>query len=85
VRTLSRRLARFDWSAVEQDVLKVLYENIIGAETRKRLGEYYTPDWLAHIMVTEAIATPLEQRVLDAACGSGTFLFHAYPSIFSRG
>ena len=77
VRTLSRRLARFDWSAVEQDVLKVLYENIIGAETRKRLGEYYTPDWLAHIMVTEAIATPLEQRVLDAACGSGTFLFHA--------
>jgi len=43
VRTLSRRLARFDWSAVEQDVLKVLYESIIGAEPRKRLGEYYTP------------------------------------------
>ncbi|TCP77407.1 N-6 DNA methylase [Rhizobium sp. PP-CC-2G-626] len=77
VHTLSRRLARFDWSAVDQDVLKVLYESIIGAETRKRLGEYYTPDWLAHIVVEETVASPLTQRVLDAACGSGTFLFHA--------
>ena len=77
VRTLSRRLARFDWSAVEQDVLKVLYESIIGAETRKRLGEYYTPDWLADAVVAATVDTPLQQRVLDAACGSGTFLFHA--------
>ncbi|MFG1374243.1 N-6 DNA methylase [Xanthobacter oligotrophicus] len=83
VRTLSRRLARFDWSAVEQDVLKVLYESIIGAETRKRLGEYYTPDWLAHIVVEETVDTPLTQRVLDAACGSGTFLFHAIRRYFS--
>lgn len=77
IRTLSRRLARFDWSAVEQDVLKVLYESIIGAETRKRLGEYYTPDWLADVVVAATVDSPLEQRVLDAACGSGTFLFHA--------
>lgn len=77
VRTLSRRLARFDWSAVDQDVLKILYESIIGAETRKRLGEYYTPDWLAHVVVNETIDSPLTQRALDAACGSGTFVFHA--------
>jgi hypothetical protein len=77
IRTLSRRLARFDWSAVEQDVLKVLYESVIRAETRKRMGEYYTPDWLAYIMVAETIDRPLTSRVLDAACGSGTFLFHA--------
>lgn len=77
IRTLSKRLARFDWSAVEQDVLKVLYESVIGVETRKRLGEYYTPDWLAHIVVEEVVDNPLSQRVLDAACGSGTFLFHA--------
>jgi SAM-dependent methyltransferase len=83
VRTLSRRLARFDWSAVEQDVLKVLYESIIGAETRKRLGEYYTPDWLAHVVVEEAVDAPLTQRVLDAACGSGTFLFHAIRRYFA--
>lgn len=77
IRTLAKRLSRFDWSAVEQDVLKVLYESVIGAETRKRLGEYYTPDWLAQRMVDEIIREPLSQRVLDPACGSGTFLFHS--------
>ena len=77
IHTLSRRLSRFDWQAVEQDVLKVLYESIIMPDTRKRLGEYYTPDWLAHIVVEETVDQPLKQRVLDAACGSGTFLFHS--------
>lgn len=77
VRTLARRVARFDWTSVEHDVLKVLYESVIGAETRKRLGEYYTPDWLAEQVVARSVADPLRQRVLDPACGSGTFLFHA--------
>ena len=77
VRTLARRLARFDWATVEHDVLKVLYESIIGTQTRKRLGEYYTPDWLAEHMVASTVTSPLQQRVLDPACGSGTFLFHA--------
>lgn len=77
ISTLSRRLSRFNWASVEQDVLKALYESIIGADTRKRLGEYYTPDWLAHAVVTEAYDQPISQRVLDPACGSGTFLFHA--------
>ncbi len=77
VRTMARRLARFDWTNVEHDVLKVLYESVIGAETRRRLGEYYTPDWLADQVVAKAVTAPLNQRVLDPACGSGTFLFHA--------
>jgi len=77
VRTMARRLARFDWTNVEHDVLKVLYESVIGAETRRRLGEYYTPDWLADQVVAQAVSDPLHQRVLDPACGSGTFLFHA--------
>jgi hypothetical protein len=77
VRTLARRLSRFDWTNVEHDVLKVLYESVIGSETRKQLGEYYTPDWLAEQVVSTAVTEPLNQRVLDPACGSGTFLFHA--------
>jgi len=77
VRTLARRLARFAWGAVEHDVMKVLYESVIGAETRKSLGEYYTPDWLAEAIVEHAVNDPLNQRVLDPSCGSGTFVFHA--------
>jgi len=77
IRTMARRLSRFDWANVEHDVLKVLYEGVIGSETRKKLGEYYTPDWLAERMVAEVVTDPLHQRVLDPSCGSGTFLFHA--------
>jgi SAM-dependent methyltransferase len=77
VKTLARRLARFAWGQVEHDVMKVLYESVIGAETRHRLGEYYTPDWLAEEIVAATVTDPLGQRVLDPGCGSGTFLFHA--------
>lgn len=77
VRALARRLSRFVWSNVSQDVLKTLYESVITPETRKRLGEYYTPDWLAELVVEDVIGSPIDTRVLDPACGSGTFLFHA--------
>ena len=76
VRTLARRISRFDWSAVEHDVLKVLYESVIAADVRKKLGEYYTPDWLAQVIVDTVVTDPLTARVLDPSCGSGTFLFH---------
>ena len=77
VRTLARRLARFAWADVEHDVLKELYESVIDAPQRHKLGEYYTPDWLAEETVSQVVDDPLTQRVLDPACGSGTFLFHA--------
>ncbi len=77
VRAMARRLSRFAWSQVEHDVMKVLYESVISADQRHRLGEYYTPDWLAEAVVAEAVNDPLRQRVLDPSCGSGTFLFHA--------
>lgn len=77
VRALAKRLTRFAWQDVEHDVMKVLYESIINADWRHRLGEYYTPDWLAESIVAETVDRPLEQRVLDPACGSGTFLFQA--------
>jgi hypothetical protein len=76
IAALARRLMRFDWGVVREDVLKVLYESVIGADTRRKLGEYYTPDWLAEAMVSEVLTEPLTTRVLDPACGSGTFLFH---------
>lgn len=77
VKAIARRLARFAWKDVEHDVLKTLYESVISASQRKSLGEYYTPDWLASQVVDAKVTSPLSQRVLDPACGSGTFLFHA--------
>ncbi len=74
---LAHRMARFDWSHVDHDVLKTLYESIISTDDRASLGEYYTPDWLADRIIAAAVPEPLTTRVLDPACGSGTFLFHA--------
>ncbi len=74
---LARQVGRFRLAKVEHDVLKGLYESLIDPEERHDLGEYYTPDWLAAWMCERAVGQPLEERVLDPACGSGTFLFHA--------
>jgi len=77
VRAIAKRLNRFNWALVEHDILKALYESVIDADTRHKLGEYYTPDWLAEKMVREHVFDPLNERVLDPACGSGTFVFWA--------
>jgi SAM-dependent methyltransferase len=77
VRRLARQAARFRLRDVQSDVLKALYESLMDPEQRHDLGEYYTPDWLAAKVTAAAMDAPLDQRVLDPACGSGTFLFHA--------
>ncbi len=84
IKALARRLCRFDWRQVKHDVLKHLYESIIPQGTRHQLGEYYTPDWLAEAIIEESVQDPLNQRVLDASCGSGTFLFHAVRSYLAK-
>ena len=74
---LANRIARFDWTNAPPDIAAILYETVIPPDERRRLGEYYTPDWLSRAMVRELVTDPLEQRVLDPACGSGTFIVEA--------
>jgi len=85
VRQVAGEVARFRLRDVETDVLKILYESLVDPDQRHDLGEYYTPDWLAARVVAEAVDAPLEQRVLDPACGSGTFLFHAVRRLIVAG
>ena len=77
VNRIATQASRFRLQDIEHDVLKELYESLIDPAQRHQLGEYYTPDWLADLMVREVVTDPLNQRVLDPSCGSGTFLFHA--------
>ena len=77
LRTLARRIARFKWQEAPNDVASILYETVIPSNERRQLGEYYTPDWLARAIVREVVTDPLEQYVLDPACGSGTFVAEA--------
>ncbi|MFA5787263.1 MAG: N-6 DNA methylase [Actinomycetota bacterium] len=77
VRRIVKQVARFELQDAQHDVLKGLYESLIDPGQRHDLGEYYTPDWLASMVCERAVDDPLNQRVVDPACGSGTFLFHA--------
>ena len=77
LQTLARRVARFNWPEAPADIGAILYETVIPAHERRQLGEYYTPDWLARAMVQELVTDPINQRVLDPACGSGTFIAEA--------
>lgn len=85
VRSLAAETVRFRLRDVEVDVLKSLYESLIDPDERHDLGEYYTPDWLAARVVAAAVPRPLDQRVLDPSCGSGTFLFHAIRRLIATG
>jgi SAM-dependent methyltransferase len=58
-----------------RDLLKKLYQNLMPKKLRHALGEYYTPDWLAERLLNQlGYKGNPNERLLDPACGSGTFL-----------
>ena len=77
LKSLAQTVSKFDWEKSPNDIGAIIYETVIPADERRQLGEYYTPDWLARAIVRELVADPLNQTVLDPACGSGTFIAEA--------
>ena len=74
VRSIARKVAQFDWSKRPYELAAILYENTITTEERRKMGEYYTPRWLAQTMVEELILDPQNTVAMDPSCGSGTFI-----------
>ncbi len=64
------------------DIFRTIYQEMIIAGVRHRLGEYYTPESLCKKMVENSYE--LRDRVLDSSCGSGTFLIETYKKIDSH-
>jgi type I restriction-modification system DNA methylase subunit len=65
-----------------RDLLKELYQDLFPKRVRHDLGEYYTPDWLAEWVIEKVgIKGNPDERILDPACGSGTFLVSAIQKI----
>ncbi|NLE45576.1 MAG: N-6 DNA methylase [Chloroflexi bacterium] len=84
LRRLAQSLVVYDLARINEDLLKQLYQNLVDPETRHDLGEYYTPDWLAELVLQEIDYHP-GQSLLDPSCGSGTFLFMAIRRLASLG
>ena len=70
---VAEKISDYDFSRVDSDILKGVYQRLIDLETRHALGEYYTPDWLCQ-QVTEHFEFERHATVLDPSCGSGSFL-----------
>jgi methylase of polypeptide subunit release factors len=76
-RKLLSLLQNYNLRELSEDVLKGLYQELVDPKTRHDLGEYYTPDWLAHRMIQKVLRQKKDSSILDPACGSGTFLYLA--------
>ncbi|WP_336336428.1 Eco57I restriction-modification methylase domain-containing protein [Haloarcula brevis] len=70
---------RFDFADVEGDLLGDLYQRYFDRETRKALGEFYTPQPVVdYIMDGVGYERGVSnERLIDPSCGSGTFLVEA--------
>ena len=74
IRVIARKVAQFDWSKRPDELAAILYQNTITPEERQKMGEYYTPRWLAQTIVEELITDPQNTVAIDPSCGSGTFI-----------
>ena len=52
---LLERVHSHEWRRTAVDVLRPIYERFVDASDRRDFGEVYTPDWLAEMMVSEAL------------------------------
>ncbi|NAZ13453.1 MAG: N-6 DNA methylase [Desulfurococcales archaeon] len=82
VSTIAKELLRYDLSQIDEDFFKEIYEEIVERGQRHRVGEYYTPEWLTELTLKEVLdiwwrGHDEPPKILDPACGSGTFLSNA--------
>lgn len=69
--------ARYDFRTVKGDILSGIYDRFMNRSQRKKMGEFFTPPSLARWMIRR-VGLKTGDRVLDPACGSGTFLIEAF-------
>lgn len=82
VHGITKELSRYDLSQIDEDFFKEIYQEIVKRSERHRIGEYYTPEWLVELILGQALDLFYSEnqripKILDPACGSGTFLCSA--------
>ncbi|BCB35576.1 Eco57I restriction-modification methylase domain-containing protein [Bacillus cereus] len=75
--------SKYDFGSSSDNVLGDVYEKFMDRETRKALGQFYTPDFVIEYILNntvknvDVINNPFVS-ILDPSCGSGHFLIMAY-------
>ena len=83
LRDLVSDLNTRDFAHLPQDVVGAVFERLIPPEDRHALGQYFTPEPLVDLIVAFCVRNG-DDTVLDATCGTGTFLIRAYDRLRTR-
>lgn len=76
-RAFVEEISDFDFSKLDYEVIGSIFERLISPEERSKFGQFYTRAEIVDLMNSFAIRTG-EERLMDPACGGGTFLVRAY-------
>ena len=68
-----------------QDILQEVYMELIPAEMRHLMGEYFSPDWIVeHALDMVGYDGDIKKTLIDPTAGSGSFLTHAIKRVVAR-
>ncbi|PIZ18118.1 hypothetical protein COY52_01105 [Candidatus Desantisbacteria bacterium CG_4_10_14_0_8_um_filter_48_22] len=77
IKELINILRQYDFSKIGYDIIGRIFEHLIPSEERHNLGQYFTnPDVVD--LILKFCLNHEDDKVLDPACGAGTFLVRAY-------
>ncbi len=85
------KMTNYDFFEIDEDIFRVIYEEIVERKERHKAGEYYTPEWLVQLILNEVITLWEERevkaipKILDPACGSGSFLYRVIKILGGKG
>jgi len=77
LKKLIEELNKYDFSKIGYDIIGKVFEKLIPRTERHKLGQYFTRADVVDLILGFTIKHP-DAKVLDPACGSGTFLVRAY-------
>ena len=76
IEDLVKVLRQYDFSKL-RDIIGPIFERLIPQDERHNLGQYFTNDYVVDIILRFCLNHE-DDKVLDPACGAGTFLVRAY-------
>ena len=76
-RGLIEQIHEFDFSRLDYEVVGAIFERLISPEERHKYGQYYTRVEVVDLINSFCIRSG-NAKILDPACGGGTFLVRAY-------
>ncbi len=74
---LINQIHKFDFSKLDYEIIGNIFERLISTDERHKYGQYYTRVEIVDLINSFCIHTG-EEKIMDPACGGGTFLVRAY-------